>query len=264
MTTSRFWSTCFCSALLAALAAPARGADGGAGGRAAYQRFCAPCHGDRGDGRGPAARGMDPAPRDFTKGIYKFRSTASGALPLSSDLRRTIDDGLRGTAMPGWRAVLPVEDRAALVAFLRGFSSRFATDPPGEVVPVPPPPPADAGAVSRGRRVYERMRCGECHGPEGRGDGPSTPTLRDDRGRPVLMPDMTRTRTMKRVSSERDVIVTYLTGLDGTPMPSYRDVIWPAQMWDLARYTRAIARPVRWWERLLLQPPVTWARAGVD
>jgi len=63
-------------------------------GRKIYFRACASCHGIRGDGSGPAARGFDPAPRNFRRGVYKFRTTISGALPLDEDLEHTVREGV--------------------------------------------------------------------------------------------------------------------------------------------------------------------------
>ena len=52
-----------------------------------------------GDGEGPAAKFLDPRPRDFTLGTFKFRTTQSGELPTNEDLFRTVSRGLPGTAM---------------------------------------------------------------------------------------------------------------------------------------------------------------------
>ena len=38
-------------------------------GKAVYERKCLLCHGEKGDGKGPAAELLDPKPRDFTSGI---------------------------------------------------------------------------------------------------------------------------------------------------------------------------------------------------
>jgi hypothetical protein len=62
-------------------------------GRKIYFRACAPCHGVRGDGNGPAAQGFDPAPRNFRRGVYKFRTTVSGVLSIDTDLERTVREG---------------------------------------------------------------------------------------------------------------------------------------------------------------------------
>ena len=68
-------------------------------GKAIYFQRCSFCHGLLGDGNGPAADFMDPRPRDFTLGTFKFRTTQSGELPLDEDLFRTVSRGLSGTGM---------------------------------------------------------------------------------------------------------------------------------------------------------------------
>ena len=68
-------------------------------GAAIYLQRCSFCHGLLGDGNGPAAEYLDPRPRDFTLGTFKFRTTQSGELPRDEDLFRTVSRGLSGTAM---------------------------------------------------------------------------------------------------------------------------------------------------------------------
>ena len=57
-----------------------------ASGRKEYELHCAGCHSMIGDGAGPAARYLHPRPRNFRKGIYKFKSTSSGERPVRTDL----------------------------------------------------------------------------------------------------------------------------------------------------------------------------------
>ena len=59
-------------------------------GLALYDRFCLACHGIAGDGRGPGAPLVWPQPRDFRKGDYKWRTTASGRPPTDEDLAREL------------------------------------------------------------------------------------------------------------------------------------------------------------------------------
>src|SRR2546426_7839811 len=75
-------------------------------GKKVYVKWCAGCHGDGGAGDGAAAAYMLPRPRNFTGGLYKIRTTANGQLPTDADLLRAIDDGLPGSAMPGWKGRL--------------------------------------------------------------------------------------------------------------------------------------------------------------
>ena len=95
-------------------------------GKAVYDRWCAGCHGDGGAGDGPGAAAMMPRPRDFTLGIYQIRTTATGGLPTDGDMLRAIDEGIPGTAMPGWRERLSERERRDLVAYLKSLSTFFA------------------------------------------------------------------------------------------------------------------------------------------
>ena len=75
-------------------------------GQVVYDQWCAGCHGEDGAGEGPAANTMLPRPRDFTLALYQVRTTGSGELPTDEDILKVINDGMPGTAMPGWEDVL--------------------------------------------------------------------------------------------------------------------------------------------------------------
>src|SRR6266851_3422102 len=75
-------------------------------GAALYQERCASCHGKTGRGDGEYAGLLDPRPRDFTSGRFKFRSTDTGSLPTDEDLAHSITEGLHGTSMATWKAFL--------------------------------------------------------------------------------------------------------------------------------------------------------------
>lgn len=208
-------------------------------GRAVFADRCADCHGARGRGDGPDARYLSPPPRDLTRGVYALRSTQSGTLPTDEDILRTLRRGIPGTSMPAWSG-LPERTLWALVAYVESLSPRFAREPRGEAIVVPPATPATVESISRGRRIYARMGCAECHGRTGRGDGPAARTLTDDLGRPALPFDFTRGWKMKAGSSPEDVYRTLHTGIDGTPMPSYHEAIDERDSWDLVHYTRSL------------------------
>jgi len=201
-------------------------------GRQVYTVNCAVCHGDQGDGRGHAAHHFRTAPRDFTAGRYKIRSTASGQLPTNDDLRRSIVRGLPGTGMVP-QDHLSEGEVDAVIAFIKGLSPRFAAGPAPEPLPIPSAPPSTPAANARGRRVYEKAECRECHGREGRGDGPSAKDLK------VKPSDLTR-RPFKSGQTARDLFRTFITGLDGTAMPSYHLILEDAELWDLAYYVESI------------------------
>jgi cytochrome c oxidase cbb3-type subunit I/II len=209
-------------------------------GKKLYQRYCIGCHGERGDGRGENAVYLDPRPRDFTSGTFKCRSTQSGSIPLDSDLFNAIGRGIYATAMPPW---LPLtrQQRADLVAFVKSFSSRFREEKAGTRVEIPPETPADSASIDRGREVYqETVKCVLCHGKEGRGDGPSAPTLTDAKGDPIQPTNFTTMPRFKCGESNQDLYRVLMTGLDGSPMASFSNSLKPEQAWDLVHYLRSL------------------------
>lgn len=205
-------------------------------GRKVFERRCIGCHGDTGNGKGPAAVFLTTKPRIFTDGIFKLRSTPSGSIPTDADLYRTITMGVRGTAMPNWHE-LTEEDRWFVIQYIKTFSDRFKDETPGDVIVIPPEPPNTAEAVARGKIAYDQMKCAECHGVDGTGNGPSASTLRDNWGNPIAPRNFTHGGTdMKSGPAPQDMYKAFSTGLDGTPMPSYADFLNADQRWDLVHY----------------------------
>ena len=84
------------------------------------------------------------------------------------------------------------------------------------------------------------MECWKCHGPTGRGNGPSAATLTDDQNRPILPYNFHDNNRFKCGTSDEDLYKIFMTGLDGTPMPSWSDNIKPDEAWDLVFYLRAL------------------------
>ncbi len=98
------------------------------GGYAIYRRNCLHCHGVSGAGDGPTAPFLYPLPRDYRKGIFKFTSTASGAKPDRDDLRRTIKNGLHGTSMPAFDALLTAAEIEQVIDYVMFLSMRGETE----------------------------------------------------------------------------------------------------------------------------------------
>jgi cytochrome c oxidase cbb3-type subunit 2 len=208
-------------------------------GKEVFTAHCVGCHGERGDGTGAAATFLSPLPRDFTAGVFKFRTTPSGTLPTDGDLVRTITRGVRGTAMPTWHEVTEKE-RLAVVTYLKTLSKRWNDDAPEAPLVIPPPPRATPQLLADGKVLYERAKCAECHGEHGKGDGPSAATLKDDFDRPIRPADFTRGE-FKGGSSVTDVYRTMSTGLDGTPMPSFADTMSDADRWAISYYVLSLS-----------------------
>lgn len=209
-------------------------------GKALFHRYCIGCHGPEGNGEGDNAPYLEPKPRDFTLGLFKCRSTPSGSIPLDSDLFDTITRGIRGTFMPSWHPLTP-QQRADLVAYVKTFSTRFREEKPDPAIQIPAEPPVTPGGIQRGSALYKQLGCFECHGNEGRGDGPSAPTLRDAKGNPVKPYNFTAPPHFKCGSTDRDVYRDIMTGLDGTPMPSYEPWIKPEQAWDMVHFLLSLS-----------------------
>jgi|ERR1051326_21982 cytochrome c oxidase cbb3-type subunit 2 len=204
-----------------------------------YRRYCVGCHGDLGDGNGENAPWVDPKPRDFQLGIFKCRSTPTGTLPTDKDLYDTIGRGLDRSNMPVWNA-LSAQQRIDLVAWVKHFSPRFANDKPGAPIQIPPEPEVTPDRVKAGRDVFERVQCWKCHGVQGMANGPSASTLTDDLGRPISAFNFTDGSRPKCGSTDQDIYRIFMTGLDGTPMPSFSDNIKPDEAWDLVFYLRTL------------------------
>ncbi|OGL25471.1 MAG: hypothetical protein A3G97_12745 [Candidatus Rokubacteria bacterium RIFCSPLOWO2_12_FULL_69_21] len=207
-------------------------------GRAVYEANCAVCHGTGGDGNGMAAHMFRVRPRDFRRGLFKFRSTPSGSLPMAGDLVRTITEGIRWTGMVG-RPDLSEADRRAVVRYIETFSPRFTGERPSSSVAVPPAPPESPDLVAQGGRLYRDAECGKCHGDRGRGDGASAPGMKDDWGWPTRPTDLTW-RPLKRGSTPDGTYLTIATGLLGTPMPSYGDSLESREIWALVYYLESL------------------------
>ena len=215
-------------------------------GKVTYDRWCSECHGLDGDGNGSAAGYMLPRPRDFTLALYNIRTTASGELPTDDDLLRAINMGAPGTAMPPWEDVLTDEEKDALVQYIKTFSRFFSPDE----IPVPldlgSPTGVSDEVIAEGRRQYEAIECWKCHGDQGRGDGESAPTLMDDTGFPIVAADLTENWFFNGGADVEDIYRALRTGLDGSPMPNFSDVlnagvITDEELWAMAHYVRSLA-----------------------
>ena len=136
-------------------------------GRRLYVRWCAVCHGPDGRGNGPAAPSLIPRRRDFTRGLFKYKSTPAAEPPTDDDLARVVANGLSASSMPYFRDVLSADEIRAVVGYLKTLSSMFAGAAP-QPIPVPLRVPPDATSVARGRALYADLGCDGCHGANGR------------------------------------------------------------------------------------------------
>ena len=135
-------------------------------GKEIYTVRCAVCHGDAGDGKGPAGVGLPLKPSDFRdkagvaemRDNYWFWRVSEGGTgePFKS----------KGSAMPPWKGELSVQDRWAVMAYQHTFSGHQGPHVPWE----------HPESIVVGRDIYV-MACLPCHGVDGKGDGTVAATL---------------------------------------------------------------------------------------
>ena len=226
-----------CAVLAAglALAAGDAAAQGDANaGKASYERKCASCHGLKGDGKGAGAELLLPRPRDFTRGLYKIRTTANKT-PTDQDLFKIITDGMPGTSMPPW-SVLPDKERWNLVAYIKTFAGDALKEPPKKLE-LPKDVSSSEASIKRGKEMYEAIECHKCHGNEGRADGPSRTELKDEWGFPVAPANLAKRWNFRGGHSRTDIATRIANGVLGTPMPAFLDAVEkPEDVWHLTNY----------------------------
>jgi mono/diheme cytochrome c family protein len=217
-------------------------------GKQLYFRYCWGCHGFRGDGNGenwlptgsyPNSPNLNIQPRNFVSGTFKCRSTLTGTLPTDQDIYNSLVRGLNNSSMPSW-ITLTNQNRADLIAFIKTLSERWKTEKAGAEIAVPAEPALTVQGIQHGKELFTKLECWKCHGQEGRGDGPSASTLTDSNDQPIRPYNFAAGSRFKCGTTNQDLYKIFMTGLDGTPMPSFADVIKPEDAWDLVHYLRTL------------------------
>jgi DMSO reductase family type II enzyme heme b subunit len=238
-------------------------------GKQLFASHCAACHGERGDGKGIAAVFLFPKPRDFRAGRFRVVSTDNN-VPTREDLQAVLLRGMPGSSMPPW-AHLSQEERDALVdevmrirregadefyvkslkedeeltdeeiaaddvqQEIRDYVDEFTT--PGKSSVVPEIGPPTESSVARGKELYTKFACIQCHGETGKGDG-AAPMV-DGEGLPTRPRDFTL-GIFKGNPDPASIYRRIAYGMPGTPMPSAGNIT-PEQLVDLAHYVRAMS-----------------------
>ncbi len=188
-----------------------------------YRQQCMHCHGVNGGGDGPTAEFLNPLPRDYRKGVFKFTAVKDKARPRRADLFRILAEGVKGTAMPPFRRFSDAEinglvDYVRLLAIrgeLESLTVLNIIDSEGKLIPATleetyvsiwekwqsaedyffffdgEVPDVTAELLERGKEIFNNAttgNCASCHGENGRGEGPAALVLDED-GRKVFGDD---------------------------------------------------------------------------
>jgi DMSO reductase family type II enzyme heme b subunit len=214
-------------------------------GEAIYQKRCLQCHGEEGDGLGPAAERLNPPPRDFTLGLYKIRSSAFDAeLPNDADLSRMIRDGMPGTAMPGWSDLLSEQDIQDVIAYIKIFAELEGT--PESQVDYGTQVQSSPESIAAGDKLFHAgERCSECHGEMGKGD--AVKKLKNDNGERTWPRNLTKPWTFRASNDPEDIFTRISVGIPTTQMPSFADPkskkkLSIEERWHVANYVASLAK----------------------
>jgi mono/diheme cytochrome c family protein len=169
-----------------------------------YRQQCFHCHGTEGGGNGPTSKFLDPLPRDYRQGVFKWVSVDRNTRPRREDLHRILSDGVQGTAMPPFArfstgVIHGLVDYVRLLA-VRGEVERLLAATAASEGYLPPAsvlenyelvwnrwldsannytwfdgevPKATPETIAHGKELFqsEPANCFTCHGMDGRGDG---------------------------------------------------------------------------------------------
>jgi mono/diheme cytochrome c family protein len=111
---------------------------------------------------------------------------------------------------------------------------------PGPLVEVPALPASTPDSIARGRQVF-MTACAQCHGPEGRGDGPQVKDLKNDNGWPTRPRDLTQ-GVFKGGREKQQLYARIVVGMPGTPMPA-SPMLPPDTVGDLVNYVLSLSAP---------------------
>lgn len=192
---------------------------------ALFSKHCAACHGSEGNGAGRAARHLYPRPRNLRAEPYRLISTLNH-IPTLADIEQVIREGIPGASMPSFAKLPADEQRALAEEVLRLFAKRFGAEVgeraaslgvPEEILPVPAMGPSDPESIARGKEIYFRSGCHQCHGDDG--TAAAAGMIYDDAGRPTVPRNLVRD-PMKGGGQAEALYRRIRLGMPGTPHPA--------------------------------------------
>lgn len=198
-----------------------------ASGAEVYKTLCLRCHGDKGDGHGPAAIYLDPYPRDLTKAGFM------NSKPLDR-LANSIRNGVAGTSMPAWGQVLKDEQVQGVLQYvLAAYTKEARRELKPLKAPDANPVATSAASVKRGEDTF-LLRCSGCHGRKADGKGPNSLDI-------LPRPRNLRNSIFVNSVTDRRLFESILYGVQGTAMPPWIDYgLSQNDVGDLVNFIRSI------------------------
>ena len=251
-----------------------------AAGARVYRDHCLHCHGLPGDGRGPTAPWVQPHPRDFRQGIFKFTTSSQPAgvrKPLRRDLLQILRQGIEGTSMPSF-ALLDERELQAVTSYvihlsLRGQAEfevmadlltdngegdirssieeswrrnmRYWNEAELKPLVVPDPPayaPADLDQSLR--RGYRQFLTGTAQCVKCHGDFGRANDYFFDAWGTINRPTRLTSGVYRGGGRPEDLYARIHSGINGSGMPAY-DALPPSDLWDIVHFLRALPYPQR-------------------
>lgn len=237
-------------------------------GAALYATYCVQCHGVNGDGQGTLAIHLNPMPRDYTQGIFKFTSTSNGKA-RRADLIHTVRRGIRGTSMPSFATlsddelgsvidyVISLAQRGELQRTLAAIAFEEGEIPSGEdldgvigellvpwaeanhsvVSPATPMPAMTEESVAQGHELFLKLACSRCHGNDGRGGTKGVDVGIDAWGHKAAAADLS-SGMLRGGNRPVDLYRRIYAGIPGSPMPGFANQFAddPDAVWRLVQY----------------------------
>jgi cytochrome c/Tfp pilus assembly protein PilF len=227
-----------------------------------YQRHCADCHGENGDGEGRASQYFYPLPRNLRHERYRLVSSLNG-IPTLDDLKRVIREGVPGTSMVANEELSDqqltqlaeivlsmrregVKEQAA--ARLRSMGEQVddqeldaiavSLTTAGDIATAPPFPDPTPESIARGRKLYVKHACQSCHGENGEGD--EVLPMFDDRGMPVA-PRHLGSGGFRGGDDPADLYRRIIIGMPGSPHPA--SAMTDDEATDLVHFVLSLRQP---------------------
>lgn len=239
-----------------------------------YRQHCLHCHGLSGNGRGPTAPWVNPHPRDYRSGIFKFSSSGQpdkARKPRREDLRRTLKEGIEGTSMPSF-GLLPDSEIESMVSYVIHLSMRGQTefmlmerllkgdiaedgvaeesktvaeaiakwwrDAEGNLIKPSDPPNDLHASIANGYKLFQKdggAGCMACHLDYGRQNN----FLNDSWGTIVRAMDLTQAN-YRGGRRPLDLYWRIHSGINGANMPASSAALKPEQIWDVVNFLQVL------------------------